>query len=64
MLGTVSGRLTGLAALLVLATSAAAAPVAKGKAAPVWKGKTTQGKTLSSAQFKGRVVLMNFFSYG
>jgi peroxiredoxin len=34
-----------------------------GKPAPAWQGKTLGGKTLKSVQFKGKVVLVNFFSY-
>jgi len=43
--------------------STAHATLAKGKPAPAWSGKTVEGKPLSSAQFKGKVVLMNFFGY-
>jgi hypothetical protein len=42
--------------------SAAAALPAKGKAAPAWSGKTTAGKSISSSQLKGKVVLLNFFN--
>lgn len=56
---------TGASALAVLALGsvAFAAPLAKGKTAPAWSAKTVQGKAISSAQLKGKVVLMNFFSY-
>lgn len=40
----------------------AAAVVAPGKTAPAWSGKTVAGKPMSSAQLKGKVVLMNFFN--
>ncbi len=36
---------------------------AVGKLAPPWSGKTVDGKALTSAQYKGKVVLLNFFSY-
>ncbi len=48
-------------ATLALATGASAL-VAKGKTAPAWSGKTVQGKAISSGQFKGKVVLLNFFN--
>jgi hypothetical protein len=58
-------RLTAAATLsLTLAAGASAALIAKGKTAPSWSGKTLAGKTLTSASLKGKVVLMNFFSYG
>jgi cytochrome oxidase Cu insertion factor (SCO1/SenC/PrrC family) len=43
--------------------SASAALISKGKVAPAWSGKTVDGKPISSAQLKGKVVLLNFFSY-
>jgi hypothetical protein len=46
----------------VLATASSGA-VALGRPAPKWSGKTVQGQPISAAQFKGKVVLMNFFSY-
>lgn len=49
---------------LGLATVASADLIAAGKTAPAWSGKTLAGKTLSSAQLKNKVVLVNFFSYG
>jgi hypothetical protein len=52
------------AAVLGLGAAASAALPAAGKTAPAWSGKTVAGKAISSAQFKGKVVLMNFFSYG
>ncbi len=50
-------------AVLALAAGASADLVARGKTVPAWSGKTVQGKPISSAQFKNKVVLMNFFSY-
>lgn len=35
-----------------------------GKAAPTWSAKTLAGKPISSAQFKGKPYLLNFFAYG
>jgi hypothetical protein len=58
-----SCTLPAMAALLLSAASAAHATLAKGKPAPAWNGKTVEGKALSSSQFKGKVVLMNFFGY-
>jgi hypothetical protein len=58
------GRAATLAAVVVsLAGAASAALVPAGKAMPAWTGKSTTGKALSSKQLKGKVVLMNFFSY-
>lgn len=54
------------AALLTLTLTAASAVQAaypKGKPAPTWSGKTIAGKPITSAQFKGKVVVMNFFGY-
>ena len=48
---------------LMLAASAAYAAVPAGKPAPTWSGKTVAGKPIDSSQFKGKVVLMNFFGY-
>lgn len=48
-----------LAALLAVP---ALAIVSVGKPAPAWTGKTTTGKAMSSAQLKGKVVVMNFFN--
>jgi cytochrome oxidase Cu insertion factor (SCO1/SenC/PrrC family) len=60
----VPGRAAWVAgAVLGLATAGSASIIAKGKAAPAWSGKTVQGKPISSAQFKGKVLLLNFFSY-
>ncbi len=47
----------------LLAGGASAALVKKGKVAPAWKGTTVEGKAVASTQFKGKVVLLNFFSY-
>lgn len=48
------------AAVLALATPGQAL-IPLGRPAPAWSGKTITGKPLSSAQFKGKVVLLNFF---
>jgi len=56
------GLSAGLSALAMLAITATAAPVGKGKAAPAWSGKTVAGKAISSGQYKGKVVLLNFFN--
>lgn len=59
------GALLGAAALaLVLGGAATAKLPAAGAVAPAWTGKTTTGKMISSAQFKGKPVLLNFFAYG
>lgn len=50
------------AALAALVAAPALAIVAAGKPAPAWTGKTTTGKSLSSAQLKGKVVVLNFFN--
>ncbi len=47
----------------VLAGSASAALIAKGKPAPTWSGKTIEGKPFTTTSLKGKVVLLNFFSY-
>lgn len=60
---TVFWRSAALAGVIALAGGASAAVIGKGKTAPAWKGKTLAGKSLSSAQLKGKAVLMNFFSY-
>jgi hypothetical protein len=52
-----------MAALILGGSGAAHATLAKGKPAPAWSGKTVEGRALSSAQLKGKVVLMNFFGY-
>ena len=54
-----AGAVMALAASLSLP---AAAIVKAGQTAPAWSGKTTTGKALSSAQLKGKVVLLNFFN--
>src|SRR6476659_1176671 len=36
--------------------------LAKGQSMPAWTGKTIAGKTISAADLKGKVVLMNFFN--
>ena len=49
---------------LAFAAGASAAQINAGKLAPSWKARTVAGKPISSAQFKGKIVLLNFFSYG
>lgn len=63
MRGAVWAGLGLLLAAGVLSFPVRAALPATGKAAPAWSGKTTDGKTLSSAQLKGKVVLLNFFNF-
>ncbi len=53
----------GFLASILLVGNASAALIGKGKKAPAWSGKTVEGKSLASSQFKGKVVLLNFFSY-
>lgn len=62
---TIGWARVGVAALAasVIGSAGLAAPLPKGKVAPAWSAKTVQGKSVSSAQFKGKVVLLNFFSY-
>lgn len=62
---TVWARLgTAVAVALTVGVGAASADIVpKGKTAPAWSGKSVQGKTVSSGQYKGKVVLLNFFSY-
>lgn len=55
-------RLGAITILAVGAALPASAIVRAGQAAPAWSGKTTAGKSLSSAQLKGKVVLLNFFN--
>ena len=55
-----AGLLVGSAAF---AMGALAAPLKTGQSAPAWTGKTVQGKAITSAQYKGKVVLLNFFGY-
>ena len=58
------GRAIAVAgALLALAAGASADLIKKGKPAPAWSGKRLDGKMISSSQLKGRVLLLNFFSY-
>jgi hypothetical protein len=52
-----------LGVLLGMAGGASADLISAGKPAPVWSGKTVAGKPISSKQLKGKVVLVNFFSY-
>jgi hypothetical protein len=57
-------RYSAIAGLtLALGAGASAALVTAGKQAPDWSGKTLAGKTLKSTDLKGKVVVMNFFSY-
>lgn len=51
-------------ALCGLAGSASAALIGSGKSMPAWSGKTTAGKAINSSEYKGKVLLLNFFSYG
>lgn len=46
----------------VLFAGSAGAVVSTGKPAPGWSGKTVQGKAIASSQYKGKVVLLNFFN--
>jgi len=65
MLGSAKWRNAALLGLtLVLAGASSASLIGPGKPAPVWSAKTLAGKPISSAQLKGKVVLVNFFSYG
>lgn len=57
-------RLLAATGLTLALSSNAWALIGAGKAAPAWSGKTLAGKPIGSGQFKGKVVLMNFFSYG
>lgn len=52
-----------VAGSVLLATAASAAVIGAGKVAPAWSGKTVEGKPLKSTDLKGKVVLLNFFSY-
>jgi len=53
-----------LGVTVALASSVSAALIVAGKVAPAWSGKTLAGKALKSTDLKGKVVLLNFFSYG
>jgi len=57
-------RLLAVAGLSIVLANNARALIGPGKTAPSWSGKTLAGQAINSAQFKGKVVLMNFFSYG
>lgn len=57
-------RLLVAAGLMLAWGGNAWALIGAGKTAPSWSGKTVAGQPISSSQFKGKVVLMNFFSYG
>lgn len=49
---------------IAVAGGVSAALIGPGKAAPAWSGKTLAGKALKSTDLKGKVVVVNFFSYG
>ena len=51
-------------ALCALAGTASATLLTTGKPIPAWSGKTTAGKAISADQYKGKALLVNFFSYG
>lgn len=54
----------GALAILGLALALPALALPKpGSVAPAFTGNTTAGKPLKSTQFKGKVVLLNFFSF-
>ena len=57
-------RLLALAGAALALTSQAWAIVPVGKAAPIWKAKTMAGAAIGSDTLKGKVTLVNFFSYG
>lgn len=59
--GLLRGSVLLMLAVGAMGTAHAAFP--KGKPAPAWSGKMLDGKAISSAQFKGKVVVMNFFGY-
>lgn len=48
---------------VLCAAPAGAGIIAAGKPAPAWNGMSVQGKPVASASFKGKVVLLNFFSF-
>jgi peroxiredoxin len=54
--------MTALAAIALLAGCAAAAPQNVGQAAPDFSVKDLDGKTISLAGLKGKVVLINFWA--
>lgn len=65
MLGSAKWRNPALLGLtLMVAGASSASLIGPGKPAPAWSAKTVAGKAISSTQFKGKVVLLNFFSYG
>jgi peroxiredoxin len=57
-------RLLAVTGLTLACSSNAWALIKAGKVAPSWSAKTLAGKPIASSQFKGRVILLNFFSYG
>ena len=59
---TRSWRLAAVAGAVLAVAGPSAAVIGKGRAAPAWSGKTVAGKPISSAQLKGKVVLLNFFN--
>ncbi|HEU4753725.1 MAG TPA: hypothetical protein VFU47_11510 [Armatimonadota bacterium] len=52
-----------LGMVAALGLTARADVIKPGKVAPTWSGKTVAGKPISSSQYKGKVVLLNFFGY-
>jgi len=61
-LGKHSGWLA-IGAVLALGVAALAQqPIRVGAAAPAWNGTTVAGKAIRSSQYRGKVVLLNFFS--
>ncbi len=56
-IASIAGALT-----LALAVGVSAQILPKGKTAPAWSGKTVTGKAISASQYKGKVVLLNFFN--
>jgi len=57
-------RLLAATGLTLVLSSNAWAIIGAGKTAPSWSSQTVAGQPINSSQFKGKVVLMNFFSYG
>jgi hypothetical protein len=58
-------RIAAVAATALGVMSAASAGLlGASKSAPAWSGKTVAGKPIASSQYKGKALLMNFFSYG
>ncbi len=63
MRNSLRGALAAVALCLGLTLVGRAEMIKTGKTAPAWSGKSLAGKTVKSADFKGKVLLMNFFSY-